>query len=362
MTYRIAVDGRPFAGYPNGYSTYTGSIVDILCRRGFSVTLLTDRALGDFEQIRDLPVTVLPGESGWGWEQGLLRRHLREANYDVYFAGSNRGLPLRPVGRTRLVLGLLDLIPLRLPHLYLFRSRGLYLRREFLPLLASGLRADAILTISRASARDIKRLFPHKPVTPIWIHLPKPATAKRRRAKQFVYVGGNDPRKRIDNLFKGFALFSASHDDYRLTLIGGGYDVLDPLAAKLNISGAIDKRGYVDRPTRDDLVAHSTAVVYPSLYEGFGLAIAEALLAGAPVVAGRGGAQEEIGGDAVVYADPRRPEELARAMTVVTEPAERQRLDESIMSQAMKLASPTIEEETARFFSRQAEQARVRRA
>jgi glycosyltransferase involved in cell wall biosynthesis len=355
--FSIAVDGRAFAGPPNGYTTYTGSIARVLRSQGFDVTLLTDREPStDFEEIRELPVRVLPGKSGWAWEQSPLRRHLREREYDVYFAGTNRGLPLRSVGRTKLVLGLLDLIPLRFPRLYVFRSRGLYLRRELVPMLSSGLRADAILTISRASARDVKRLFPHKPVTPIWIRLPRPAPVSTPRRREFVYVGGNDPRKRIDNLLRGFARFAEQRDDYRLILIGGGYDVFDPLVATLNI--AVEKRGYVDRATRDTLIAGSAAVVYPSLHEGFGLAIAEALLAGVPVIAGTGGAQAEVGGEAAVYADPRSPEELARAMKRVIDPAVRERLDTAITKQAAKLSDPAIEEQTAEFFSRLAEQAR----
>lgn len=357
--FSIAVDGRAFSGPPNGYTTYTGSIARVLRSNGFDVTLLTDREPStDFEESRELPVRVLPGSGGWAWEQGPVWRHLSESEHDVYFAGTNRGLPLRSVGRTKLVLGLLDLIPLRFPRLYVFRSRGLYLRRELVPMLSSGLRADAILTISRASASDVKRLFPHKPVTPIWIRLPRPAPLSAPRRREFVYVGGNDPRKRIDNLLRGFALFAEQHDDYRLSLIGGGYDVFDPLVAQLRIGHAVEKRGYVDRATRDTLIAGSAAVVYPSLHEGFGLAIAEALLAGAPVIAGAGGAQAEIGGDAAVYADPRSPEELARAMERVIDPAVRERLDTAIAQQAAKLSEPAIEEQTAEFFSRLAEQAR----
>lgn len=357
--FSIAIDGRAFGGPPNGYTTYTGSIAGILHSRGFSVTLLTDRELSpDFEASRELPVSVLPGKSGWTWEQGPLRRHLQESDFDVYFAGTNRGLPLRSVGRTKLALGVLDLIPLRFPRLYVFRSRGIYLRHELFPMLLSGLRADAILTISRVSARDVGRLFPHKPVTPIWIRLPRPAAAGAPRRQEFVYVGGNDPRKRIDNLLRGFALFTEQRDDYRLILIGGGYDVFDPLVAELDIAHAVEKRGYVDRVTRDELVAGSAAVVYPSLYEGFGLAIAEALLAGAPVIAGTGGAQREVGGDAAVYADPLSPEDLARAMQLVIDPAVRPQLDASIAEQAAKLSDPAIGDRTAEFFSRLAEQAR----
>ena len=357
--FRIALDGRSFAGLPNGYTTYTGSIARVLQRHGFSVTLLTDRPLSArFDESHALPVELLPGRSGWAWEQGPLARHLGAAGYDVYFAGANRGLPLRRVGRTKLALGLLDLIPLRFPRLYVFRSRGLYLRRELVPMLVSGLRADAILTISRASARDVNRLFPHKPVTPVWIRLPRPAGVDAPRTNEFVYVGGNDPRKRIDNLLRGFARFAERHGDYRLILIGGGYDVFDPLVAELGIANAVEKRGYVDRATRDELIARSAAVVYPSLYEGFGLAIAEALLAGAPVICGTGGAQREVGGDAALYADPRSPEELSEAMERVTDPSVRQQLDAAIAAQAARLDDPALEEQTAQFFLALAEQAR----
>ena len=63
--FRIALDGRSFAGPPNGYTTYTGSIAAVLREHGFSVTLLTDQALSSrFEESRELPVELLPGKSG----------------------------------------------------------------------------------------------------------------------------------------------------------------------------------------------------------------------------------------------------------------------------------------------------------
>jgi glycosyltransferase involved in cell wall biosynthesis len=281
------------------------------------------------------------------------------ADYDVYFAAANRGLPLRSVGRTKLAFGLLDVIPLLFPRLYLFRHKFYHIRRDLPSMLLSLWRADEVITISEASARDIKRLFPRKRITPILIRLGGKVMTASMPKKQFIYVGGNDPRKRIDSLVRAFAVFHASHPDFKLVLLGKGYEPFNDLIKHLQIDFAIDQPGYVNETTKWRLLSESQAVVYPSLYEGYGLAIGEAFLAGVPVICGKGGAQREVGGDAALYIDPMGPASITTAMEQVLDQSERARLQNLGKKQLATLTDPAIETATVDFFTKLAEQARA---
>jgi glycosyltransferase involved in cell wall biosynthesis len=102
-------------------------------------------------------------------------------------------------------------------------------------------------------------------------------------------------------------------DGMSLVVAGPERDAL--LAARLRASPRCRVLGVVDRPTLELLYRRARAVVVPSLYEGFGLPVLEALSRGAVVVAARASSLPEVGGDAVIYVDnPSDPEQLAHAL------------------------------------------------
>ncbi|HUC86986.1 MAG TPA: glycosyltransferase family 1 protein, partial [Candidatus Saccharimonadales bacterium] len=303
-TYHLAVDARPLAGTPSGFTTYLESIIVPLLKAKWEVTLLTNRTLRtDYGFVRDCRQEVFGPTAAWRWEQVALLAKLRRSRADVYFAPTNRAIPLRSVAPTRTVLALLDVIPLKFPRYYLSASRFHFVRRELAAELSSVARADALITISASSAADIERYF-RRQATPLLIRLPERPVESARKQDQFVYIGGVDPRKRIDNLIRAFARFAADHRDFKLVLIGRGYERFLPLCSELGITAQVELTGFVDDHDKMRLIAQSRALVYPSLYEGYGLAIAESLQAGTAVIAGRGGAQAEIGGDAALYITP----------------------------------------------------------
>lgn len=303
----IAVDGRPYSDNKPyfGIVLYTNSILQELLKAGYKVTLLSNRPLNNIHSvIKQCTVEVFGSENNFNWELRDLPKHLRLNSYDIYFAGTNRGIPWGKIRGTKKVLGFLDAIPYKLPGLYIPRYKFHFVRHELLPQLISLFHADQIITISQSSVDDIKRLFKRRNV----IHLPLIVSHTQLKEKpkvkdQFVYIGGENPRKRVDNLLKAFAEFVKDHPEYHLVLIGKGYEVYDELISSLNLQGNIYMPGYVSEEDKYRTIASSKALVYPSMYEGYGLEIAEGILADTAVVADPSGASREVGGQAVIYID-----------------------------------------------------------
>jgi len=357
---RIAIDARPLAGSPCGYTIYLSSILQCLRDSDMELTLLCNAPLlAYYNEAAGIETRLFGSASHFRWEQRDLASHLAKASYDLYFTGANRGIPLRKTKNTRYLLGLLDVIP------YLF-FRDYYLRQwrkllrhpraneETVAQLIAVTRADAILTISQQSARDIHRVFRRRNVTARLIRLketdqPSPAAAKR----QFVYVGGIDARKKVDVLLRGFALFGRDHPDHRLVLVGSNYEALRPLIAELMLGDRITFTGYVDHDTKFRILGESLAMVYPSLYEGYGMAIAEGFQAGIPVIAGSGGSQAEVGGTGVRPIDPCNPHAIAEAMREMTNPETRMALIRRGQDQLVRLTDPAIETATLAWFTEQ---------
>ena len=363
---RIAVDVRPLGGPPCGYTIYLTSIVEPLRQAGFDLTLLTNRSISaEYPEFAGLPTEQFGSADDFRWEQRDLPSYLRTAALDLYFTGANRGIPWRKNGKVRSVLGLLDIIPYKFPRHYFLKGKGYRirsrtLRQETYAQLIAIARADAILTISQASARDITALFRRRDVATCLIRLKdvaKPATVTPK--DQFVYLGGVDPRKKIDVLLHAFARFVVDHSEYKLVLIGWNYDWLRPLIATLGLADKVVMTGYVDHDTKFRILSECRAMVYPSLYEGYGMAIAEAMQAGIPVIAGRGGSQEEVGGAAVRHINPTDATDIATAMREMLDDSSRNAWIARGAQQVKFLTSDAIETSIVDYFRTQGEIARA---
>jgi glycosyltransferase involved in cell wall biosynthesis len=357
MKRRVAVDARPYTGPTNGFTIYLDSILSILKAHDYDITLLSDAPLrSEHEFARSLPIEVLLCPAGkFVWNQLTLLRHLRRKRYDVYFAGSNMVLPLLYFGPTKLILGLLDLIYLRFPRIYLFVTALGSINSVFryiLPQIAAVLKADRVITISASSRDDIRRWFPFKRVDYALIKLSKSTKRTVRKQSQFAYVGGVEARKRVDVALAAFASFQAAgHPEYRMVLIGRGYEAFDNQIARLGIADRVIKTGFVTETEKIDLIAKSQAMVYLSLYEGYGLAIAEAILNGTAVICGPGGAQAEVAGKAALFVDPCDVSAVTKAMHEVVDEAVQRRLLDEAEKQARILCSGELEARILSFFA-----------
>lgn len=131
-----------------------------------------------------------------------------------------------------------------------------------------------------------------------------------------LYVGSFRYNKNVPRLLKAFALFSNRCLDVELVLAGDGGDLKEMrhLAVDLNLEDKVHFLGYVQEECLDYLYREAMALFSPSLYEGFGLTMLEAMGRGCPVAASRSASIPEVVGDAGLLFDPLDIEDMAEKM------------------------------------------------
>jgi glycosyltransferase involved in cell wall biosynthesis len=134
----------------------------------------------------------------------------------------------------------------------------------------------------------------------------KPATEEREPF--LLYPARPWPHKNHPRLFEAFAALRPGRSRLRLVLTGGGLERLQPLPE------GVEALGQVSASALASLYRRAACLVYPSLYEGFGLPLLEAMASGCPVAAADVGGIPEVCGDAAVLFDPTDPEAIAAAI------------------------------------------------
>ena len=163
----------------------------------------------------------------------------------------------------------------------------------------SARRARRVLAISQRTKDDLVELYHLPPekvvVTPLaYDGAFSPGVAAR--ADYLLLVSAIEPRKNP-------LAAAAAAEEVGLPLVSVGPEKDAALAAELRRRG-VDVRGFVQKDELVELYRNAAALVFPTRYEGFGLPVAEAMASGTPVVATPDAAVREVGGDAIVYAEP----------------------------------------------------------
>jgi glycosyltransferase involved in cell wall biosynthesis len=135
----------------------------------------------------------------------------------------------------------------------------------------------------------------------------------------FFYPANFWPHKNHGRLLEAYADYLAKAPDDPWDLVLTGFDSLEcqqalRRAAQLGLDRHVRYEGHVGDERLEELWASASALVFPSLHEGFGIPLVEAMCFGLPIICGRTTCLGEVAGDAALFADPSRPEELSAAM------------------------------------------------
>ena len=215
--------------------------------------------------------------------------------------------------------------------------RGAALERITLPLAVR--RAARLAAISAATREELVARFPRAAAKTVVTELaadaafaaPGPPVAARYglRKPYVLALGTLEPRKNLPRLIEAFAgLEPALRDAHELVLAGGAGWASGELDAALARHRALVRPlGYVPDADLPGLYREAAVFAYPSLFEGFGLPVLEAMSAGTAVLTSNASSLPEVGGDAVRYADPRDVASIRAGLdALLRDPAERDRL------------------------------------
>ncbi len=315
--------GRPFGLRPSAFPSFS------------SVVSPASSALKGFERLHGSPNLF-----------ELARLHFRRHNklMDVKIDGppalfhATHPTPVRVPGAPN-IYTIHDIVPLRLPFATLDDKKHiLLLLRELCA------KADHIVTVSEFSKSDIMRFFnlPADRITNTYqsVNLPEALIARcvddvadelasafgLDYGEYFLFVGAIEPKKNVSRLIDAFAASGSRRPLILAGKLGWSYErELEKISDEkfvsyqgngegFSVRRQVRRLSYLPLPHLISLIRGARALIFPSLYEGFGLPVLEAMMLGAPVVTSNAASLPEIAGDAALLVDPMDVNAIATAI------------------------------------------------
>ncbi len=257
------------------------------------------------------------------------------------------------------VISIMDVSYIHFPHL--FNKKDLYQLQNWTKYSVKN--AKKILTISEASKRDIIRLYDisEDRVVVTYPGLKKtysnsPLLMNVLQEKYMIsgtyilFVGTLQPRKNIEKLIEAFSHVVTSHTDLKLVIVGKQgwqYENIVKAPKKFHIEESVLFVSYVPDEELATFYKNALCFVLPSLYEGFGLPVLEAMAYDCPVITSTVSSLPEAGGDAALYVDPESVDDIAMKITeVVANPSLRATMIEKGKKQVKKFSWEKTAKET----------------
>jgi glycosyltransferase involved in cell wall biosynthesis len=315
---------------PRGIGHYTRNLINGFSDLGYTPLLLSagggvqgKNTLSLFGSAY-LPALITLGQLEIGWYT---------KKYDLEIVHDPIGIAPFAACKTKKVITLCDVFPLSFPGYSAKLENLIY--KYWLPKIVPKL--DKVITISHHSKKDICeyltmpeskisvtqlatdarfRPLPDKIVTPVLSqhHLEEP---------YILYVGSIEPRKNLVRLLKAFAQTNKKLPQFKLVIVGArNYWKSSPVAEtvkEFSLQDQVVFTGYI--PDEDLPAIYNGAYLFcfPSLYEGFGLPVLEAMACGTPVITSNTSSLPEVAGDAALLVDPYQVEDIATGMENVLE-------------------------------------------
>jgi glycosyltransferase involved in cell wall biosynthesis len=313
---------------PTGIATYALNVAEHL--QSLNPILLTAKQQANL-QCYSIPSNMTSAEGSKGhlrrllWTQWQLPKIYQQLQSNLIYSP----LPEAPLySKCRYVVACHDLIPLHFP------SRFSPLTNYFRYVVPQVLKqAQHIICSSESTATDILNYYgiAAKNITTILLaHDPNHFYPRRqennykieRERPYFLYLGRHDPYKNLTRLITAFANFK-NYQDYKLLIAGTTDTRFTPLLQQqvfeLNLTRQVKFLDYISYQELPFFLSHAVALVFPTLWEGFGLPVLEAMACGTPVITSNLASLPEITENAAILINPYNTAEITEAMTEIGE-------------------------------------------
>ncbi len=338
---KVGVDARLLCLPPTGIGRYIAELCNKLCRRSVEVTCYLPGPLSDTYSL-DARIKLRVGEGGGElakivWSQTTLPSSVSEDSVDVFWGPSHR-LPWSLPARVARVVTIHDLVWKKYPGT--MKKSTLWAERILMP---SALRiADRVIADSKSTASDLQTTFPRS-TKKIRIVYPGAGLRQKSRLVQtdlleqlgvsrrfFLFVGTLEPRKNLERLVAAYALLAPDmRRKAQMVIVGGNGWGGVQLSRWIDSKGLADDvllTGYVTDEQLSALYSAARFLAMPSLYEGFGFPVLEAMSRGTPALVSNVSSLPEICGDAAVVVDPLDEASIAQGLASLISGSQRDQL------------------------------------
>lgn len=297
-----------------GVEIYSVHLIDALVRLAPSqITLISPRKIP-----LETPQLVIPFPRLW--TQGRLSLEVlknKALRQGTLFIPSHQ-MPIIHPART--VITIHDVAFKRFPECYGLASRtyldwgARYAARH----------ANKIIVPSQVTKNDLIELYKADPskitviphgYTPLTAQGASRWSQELKNQKYFLFVGRLERKKNLLTLIEAFTQFQKNHLDFKLMLVGKPHKVGGPeIMEKVKTNPAVIAPGYVSDAEKIDLYKNAYAFILPSLYEGFGIPLLEAMQFNLPIISSNLSACREVAGEVARFFDPKDVDGLADLM------------------------------------------------
>lgn len=329
-TFRLAFDATATPLELTGAGYYVKQLLHELDKRDtVDVTIITRK--GDMERfaafaphshIIETAPAYMPARVAY--QTTVLGKLVDSLNVDV-FHGPHYQLPLKI--NTPSVVTVHDLTFLTHPDVHT-RLKKIFFSR-IIPQALN--KARSVITVSQHTADDLNNIFTvHSKtfVAPLGIdnerfHPNKNENDKKLLASRGImgdyiaFLGLIEPRKSIPTLIQAFANIADSYPTFRLVIAGGQGWGISEVRDAIRDSGVATRIVLPGRLTNEEVgpyLRNACVFVYPSIYEGFGMPVAEAMACGAPTITSRSSSLQEVAGEGALLVEPGNVDELTKAL------------------------------------------------
>ncbi|PWK20041.1 glycosyltransferase involved in cell wall biosynthesis [Arcicella aurantiaca] len=285
------------------------------------------------QETRNFKIVEISGLNYVVWEQIMLPFYAQKYKLDILHCTSNTAPLYLP---TSLVLTLHDVIFMEKSTQEntstKYQKYGNLYRKWLVPKIVK--KCKKIITISEVEKANIVKTLDLKEDGITVIHngvsrrfgiKPSPEIVKEIRVRlgltkdYFLFLGNVEPRKNVKNTVKAFVKFAEENPTVKLAITGLKEGFIVDILTEINKVALLDRfvlTGFVDDTSLLALYSEAKVFLYPSLREGFGLPILEAMSFGIPVVTSNISAMPEVAGDAAFMVNPYSVEEITEEMTI----------------------------------------------